>query len=140
MKTINKFLIITLILIIFTAPILSFAQTSTGLVRCGRVADSTANPPRLVADPACTFDDIMNLINRVINFILTTLVIPIAAIMFAYAGVLLVTAGGEVASKRTKAKEIFTNALIGLVIAVACWLIVKTVLSILGYGDIGLFF
>jgi hypothetical protein len=45
----------------------------------------------------------------------------------------LVTAGGEAAGARTKAKNIFTNALIGLIIAVAAWLIVRTILSILGY-------
>jgi hypothetical protein len=56
--------------------------------------------------------------------------------MFAYAGFLLVTAGGEAAGARTKAKSIFTNAVFGLVLAVAAWLIVNTILSILGYtGD-----
>jgi hypothetical protein len=62
------------------------------------------------------------------------MVIPIAAIMFAYAGFLMVTAGGEAAHARTKAKSIFTNAVIGLIIAVACWLIIKTILSILGFN------
>ena len=59
--------------------------------------------------------------------------VPIAALMFAYAGFLMVTAGEEAASARTKAKGIFTNALFGLVLAAACWLIVKAILDILGY-------
>jgi hypothetical protein len=63
--------------------------------------------------------------------------IPIAAIMFFYAGFLLVTAGGEAAGARTKAKSIFTNAVIGLVLAIACWLIVKLILTILGWNGIG---
>ena len=54
--------------------------------------------------------------------------------MFAYAGFLLVTAGGEAAGARTKAKSIFTNAVIGLLLAVAAFLIVRTILSILGYS------
>jgi len=76
----------------------------------------------------------MALINNVINFILYFMAIPIAAIMFAYAGFLMVTAGGEAAGARTKAKSIFTNAVIGLVLAAACWLIIKLVLNVVGYN------
>ena len=84
----------------------------------------------------CDFNALMELVNEVIRFILFNMVVPIAAIMFAYAGFLLVTAGGETAGARTKAKTIFTNAVIGLVLAVASWLIIRTILSILGYkGD-----
>ena len=61
------------------------------------------------------------------------MVVPITAIMFFYAGFLMITGGGESASSRTKAKKIFTNAVIGLVVAVGAWVIVHTLLSILGY-------
>lgn len=80
----------------------------------------------------CGFSDVFKLINNVIHFILFDMAIPIAAIMFAYAGFLLITSGGET-SKRTKAKKIFTNVAIGLIIAVAAFLIIKTILSIVGY-------
>ena len=75
----------------------------------------------------------MELINKVIKFILFNLAVPIAAIMFAYAGFLMVTAGGEAASARTRAKNIFINTLFGLIIAAGAWLIISTILSILGY-------
>jgi len=81
----------------------------------------------------CDFNALLAMINGVIHFILFFMVVPISAIMFAYAGFLLITAGGEAAGARTKAKNIFTDAVIGLIIAVACWLIVSTVLHILGY-------
>jgi amino acid transporter len=84
------------------------------------------------------FTEFMKLIDNVIKFIILNLALPIAAIMFAYAGFLLVTAPGEEA--KTKAKSIFTNVVIGLVLAVGAWLIVKTLLSIAGYKDIDLFF
>jgi len=83
--------------------------------------------------PSCDFNALMTLINTVIKFILYDMVIPIAAIMFAYAGFLMVTAGGEAAGARTKAKSIFTNAVLGLIFAVAAFLIIRTILSILGY-------
>ena len=108
-------------LVIFFGLTLHFAQAG-GLVPCD---NSTANP--------CNFTALLTMVNTIIHFILFGMVIPIAAIMFAYAGFLMVTAGGEAAHARTKAKEIFTNAVIGLIIAAACWLIVATILHILGY-------
>lgn len=101
--------------------------SSTGsfgsLVQCGT---STTKP--------CEFKDIIILINKVIHFILYGLALPIAAIMFAYAGFLLVTSGGSTES-RGKAKKIFTNTAIGFIIAVASFLIIQIVLTTLGYKD-----
>lgn len=111
--------------IILLIPVLSFAAqdpSSPGLVPCD---GSVARP--------CDFNAFMTLVNTVIKFILFNLAVPIAAIMFAYAGFLLVTAGGEAASARTKAKDIFTNAALGLILAAAAWLIIRTLLAILGY-------
>jgi hypothetical protein len=82
----------------------------------------------------CGYDEFMALVSRVIKFILFDLAIPIAAIMFFYAGFLMVTAGGESAGARTKAKNIFTNTLIGLALATGAWVIIHTLLSILGYN------
>lgn len=121
MKRIIKFLasptIYFAIFLMLIMPVFSFAQ---GLVACD---GSVQNP--------CGFDQLMNLINKVISFIFLDLAIPIAAIMFFYAGFLLITAGG--AEAKTKAKHIFTNAVIGLVIAAGAYLIIRTLLSVLGY-------
>ena len=110
---------------------------SGGLVKCG-----TAHYPQgekkdgkdvsgMVSNP-CGFKDIMELINTVIKFLLQDIVLPLAAIMFAYAGFELVTSGGST-EKKSKAKKIFTDVAIGLVIIVAAFLIIQTVLSIVGY-------
>lgn len=122
MQKIKKFVIsncsFVIVFIILVIPAISSAE---GLVPC----DNT--------NTSCDFNQLMNLINTVIKFILFNMVIPIAAIMFAYAGFLMVTAGGEIAHARTKAKSIFTNTLLGLIFAAAAWLIIRTILSILGY-------
>ncbi|MSU44907.1 hypothetical protein EXS45_01880 [Candidatus Nomurabacteria bacterium] len=136
-KKITIFLVIFSILMI---PVFSFAQTAIdtdirdqafadgkSLVPCGNDKDIKGN----IINP-CSFKDALTLVNGIIKFILFKLVIPIAAIMFFYAGFLMITSGGSAESK-TKAKGIFTNAVIGLVIAVGAWLIIKTILSILGY-------
>jgi len=124
----KKFLIYLLVFLILALPALSLAQgkivsQNGGLVSCD---NSAAHP--------CDWTALMSLVNNIINFIIYYMAIPIAAIMFAYAGFLLITAGGEAAGARTKAKSIFTNAIIGLVLAVACWLIIKLVLNIVGYS------
>ena len=122
----KKSLIFVLVFILLVVPAISFAAFSfdplQGLVPCGKGSSVS-----------CGFKDFMTLIHNVINFILIYMALPIAAIMFVYAGFLLVTAGSEAAGARTKAKSIFTNALIGLVLAAGCWLIIRTILSILGY-------
>ncbi len=86
-------------------------------------------------DTGCGFNEFIDLINNVIEFILFYMAVPIAAIMFAYAGFLMVTAGGEAAHARQEAKEIAMNTVIGLIFVLAAFLIVKTILSILGYTD-----
>ena len=109
---------------IMLLPLVSFGQTATpdlGLVTC---------------DTNCDFNALMAMINKIIKFALFNLVVPIAAVMFFYAGFLMVTAGGESAEAKTKAKGIFTNAVIGLVIAISAWIVIRTLLSILGFqGD-----
>jgi hypothetical protein len=139
MKRTTHFLIsiaITLaIFLMIVMPGISLAQTApSGLVPCNNTPVGTNSDGSVKYDKPCDFNALMALVNTVINFILFKMVVPIAAIMFAYAGYLLITAGGETAGARTKAKSIFTNAIIGLIIAVAAWLIVSTILAILGYN------
>ena len=116
----NKKIVISFfLLLIFVLPVISFAD---GLVPCGGPGE-----------PACDFNMLLTLINKVINFILFSLAVPIAAIMFAYAGILLLFSGGSTTQK-DKAKKIFGGVALGLVIAAAAWLIVHVILSILGYS------
>jgi hypothetical protein len=138
MKKLQQIIISLLVFLILFMPVASFAQTTEkGLVPCNNngvdVVNSDGTTTKAVE---CNFDMLLNLVNTVIKFVLFNMVVPIAAIMFCYAGFLMITAGEETASARTKAKSIFTNAFFGLIIAVAAWLIVRTLLSILGYdGD-----
>lgn len=107
-------------------PVLSFAQ--------GNLPElESPNGGIVPCKDDCDFNDFMTLINNVIKFMLFYLALPICAIMFAYAGFLMVTAGESASEARTKAKGIFWNAVVGLVIAVTCWIVVHSILKILGY-------
>lgn len=132
MKNIYKTLIFISVLAILILPSMAFA----GIVPpCGNT-DVPIGPPDPTTGVVPTRTDciwgwaqLLLLINNLIDFIFKFLVMPIAAIMFAWAGLLLVTSGGS-ESRATEAKTIFTNVVIGLVIAAAAWLIINTLLSI----------
>ena len=111
-------------------PLLTFATPWSGLVPCGK-SGAVADPSNI--NHLCTFNDILDLINIVINFTFQALVVPIAAIMFAFAGFKMITAGGESSSARTTAKDVFTNTALGLIIAAGCFIFIKALLLALGY-------
>lgn len=122
----KKFLIPIFVFLMLIMPVLSLAVYKLG--------DPLVPPcDNLTLATQCDFNALMTLVNNVITFVLFYMVVPIAAIMFAYAGFLMIVPGSESASKKTKGKEIFWNAFIGLVLAAAAWLIVRTILLILGY-------
>lgn len=99
---------------------------STELIPCG-----TTNSAPCEGNEG--WNNLMKLINNIVNFILFRLALPLAAIMFAYAGFELLTSGGNTEQMK-KAKKIFINVAIGLILAAAAWLIVNTILSTLGYN------
>lgn len=123
----KKFLITFLVFSILIIPTVSFGA---GLIPC----DNTPGVNGVVAKP-CDFNALMHLINNVIKFILFNLAVPISAIVFFYAGFKMVTSGGS-SEARTQAKNIFSSTVFGLAIAAGAWLIIRTLLSVLGYqGD-----
>jgi len=101
------------ILLVFATP---FFVGAAGLVPC------TDN---------CNLGDLLELIKRVIDFLLKSVAMPLAAIAFAWAGFLYLTAGGNPA-KVSQAHDIFKGVVIGLLIALAAWLIVSAILKGLG--------
>ena len=92
-----------------------------GLVPCGNT--ETAN---VVSDP-CTWEKLVELAQIVINFLIFRIAAPLAAVMFIYAGFLYVTAAGNEGQVKT-AHDIFWAVFIGLVAALAAWLMVSFIL------------
>lgn len=73
---------------------------------------------------------IITVINNVIEFLLTLAIVFVAPLSIAYAGFLFVVnpvnAGGK-----EQAKKILTNTIVGIVIALAGWMIVDAVMAVL---------
>ena len=129
MKNIKKFLIFLAVFSIFILPVFSFAAFDPlkGLIPCGGATGGVTPVQK------CDFTAFLTLINNLIDFALVNMAVPIAAVMFVYAGFELVTSGGSM-EKRGTAKNIFTNAVLGLAVAAAAWIIVKWILTILAPG------
>jgi hypothetical protein len=78
----------------------------------------------------CTFTDILKTINNGITFLITTLFVPTLVIVFMTAGVKYILAQGD-SKKIVSLKNIIKNILIGALLILCSWLIVKVVLTVL---------
>lgn len=116
-----------LFVLIFSIPFFVEAQ---GIVpNCNRAVDAQGR----FVNP-CDFNDILVLVKNVVDFMIFTLAIPLITIVFAYAGWLYMTSGGD-SGNRTKAKKMLMNVLVGYAIALGAWLIVNTILNLFGVPD-----
>lgn len=78
----------------------------------------------------CTFSDVFRLLNNIIKFFFTTLLIPIFIIMLMYAGYQYITAQGN-PSKVANLKKMLGNFAKGLLLILCAWLIVRTIMTTL---------
>ncbi len=97
-----------------------------GLIVCGE----DVNGDKIINETEeCTFNHLIKLVGQLINamVIISTF---LATGAFAYAGIKLLTSGGN-ESAMTEAKSIFTKVLIGYLWILFAWLIVYTIISVL---------
>lgn len=80
---------------------------------------------------ACTPCHIFQLIGNIIRFILTSIVAPLAGLLFLIGGIMMAAAGGS-EERYKKGRKILLDTLIGVVIALAAWAIVNTVIVTIG--------
>ena len=112
---------------LFASPVAYAAgKTSSGLIPCGN--DVSAG--KVTAGQECTYDDLIKLAQTVIDFLIFGLAAPLGAIMFAYAGYLYITNGGN-ESQIKQAHDTFLYVFWGLVVALAAWLLVNFIFQFL---------
>jgi hypothetical protein len=107
-----------LMVAVVSAPLVASAAGLQAIVTCGGAGQ-----------PACSLCDLESLAQRVLNDGIYIAVF-LSAILFAWAGWKLLTSVSN-PGERTKAKEIFTNVTIGLVIILSAWLVVDTLMAAL---------
>lgn len=104
------------------------SQGNSGLVPCGYGPfDPRGNDA--ASSTGCQACNLAQLIQNLMTFAIG-IAIPIAAALFAYAGVLMFTAADDT-GKITKAKGIFKDAFIGFLIAITAWLVINTLLHVI---------
>jgi hypothetical protein len=84
----------------------------------------------------CDFNDVLRLVNNLITFLITTLFIPIIIILFMYAGFKYITAEGN-PSKVANLKKMLGHIVVGMLLVLCSWLIVKTIITIVSSDEIG---
>jgi len=97
----------------------------SNLIPCG--VDGPDPDTIVSGDEQCEWEDLITLAQNVINFLIFWIAAPLAAIMFAYAGFLYVTNQGN-ESQVQHAHQIFWYVFLGLVMALAAWLLVNYIL------------
>lgn len=80
----------------------------------------------------CTAEHFILMVNKLIEFVLIYLALPIITLILMFAGFKLLTSGGDTHA-RSEAKSMFFNALKGILFIAGSWLIVTSILTILGY-------
>jgi len=81
----------------------------------------------------CSFGSLVTLVQKILTFFLTAAPF-VAAIIFAYGGVLYITSGGQ-SGKIEKAHKVFSFAVWGLLLVLGAWLIIFTIIKGLGVTD-----
>lgn len=86
----------------------------------------------LVSCDNCTFDQVYPMINKLVEFLLI-LAVPVGGVVIAIGGFFILSNMGN-PGRISEGWSIIKAAVIGLVIAFAGWLIIKTILYSLGAG------
>ena len=107
------------LLLVLATPYVAVAAEDSSLVPCG-----TESAGGTVTNP-CGWDHAVKLLINITNYLII-LGAAVSALAFGYAGLLMMTAGGEM-SKIEQAKGIFTKVVIGFLIMLSAWLIVHAI-------------
>ncbi len=106
------------------APAAVHAQQNEETGIFGKVCDGPGGP-----GGDCDFNDLIKLVKNVLTFLILVS-IPLATIVIAYGGFLLLTANGS-EGNISKAKELIFNVLKGFALVLTAWLIVYTIVDVL---------
>jgi hypothetical protein len=94
-----------------------------------------ANGATSTNSSACTsLCDLVNTVENIIYFGISVVVFIITPILFAWGGLMFMFSRGK-PEGISKARSILTGALIGLCIVLCAWLIVNTVVNVLGINN-----
>lgn len=100
---------------------LPFLASAAGLVPCGGPAP----------EEPCKFADLVTMGHRIINFLIYDFSMPFATVLLIWAGFLFMFQSSDPGTL-AKAKNMFWSVVVGFVVALAAFIIIKLVLVSLG--------
>lgn len=123
MQLVMRWALVAIVMFALSLPYILFAQQNGGL------------PERIVPCEGvdCTCQDLITLSQNLLNGGIF-LAVFISAMLFAYAGWLYVS--NEAIGEQQRAKSIFSNVVIGLIVILSAWLIVNTLMGQLLKDDL----
>ncbi len=86
----------------------------------------------------CTVNDVFRLINNIIAFFFKVLLIPIFIALIMYVGFKYITAQGK-PGQHAMLKNLVVHVVLGLILILSAWIIVRIILTTVGYTDSLLF-
>lgn len=83
----------------------------------------------------CTFCHLLTLAERVIDFSLYYIAVPLVVIFIIYGGFVILTAGDR-PEKVSDGRKIITSAVVGLLIALLAWLLIDIILQLIAGNNL----
>ncbi|HVY35677.1 MAG TPA: pilin [Candidatus Paceibacterota bacterium] len=87
----------------------------------------------------CDLNSAFALINKLVDFLIKVVFFPISIIMFMYTGARYILSEGK-PNVRAQVKKLIGHLIGGIVLILCAWVIVKTILVVLGYKEALVFF
>lgn len=127
----TKTVLTVLLVALFALPLVSAAAAPREFMNIWKGASCGASSPITTGGPTgpCNLCDAIVVASNII-FNLFVIAIIVSVLMIVAGGIVFMT-GGASESKLSLGKSMMTNAVLGLAIALAAWLIVNTLLSFL---------
>lgn len=109
----------------------SYIYIVSALVCWGYTWPVAAAPLVPCNGPDCRPCHLLLLVKNIINFAVFQVMAPLAGLAFLIGGIMMVAAAGSEA-RYQKGKKVIKNALIGVIIVMASWIVVNTLITTLG--------
>lgn len=106
-------------------PAIAAAQGGEGLVPAACRLQALRTTPQ-----GCTICHMGELVINLTNFAMKTLAFPLAVLLVAIGGLMLLVSGAS-EERRSMGKKILTSAVIGLIIVILAWIGVDTIIKVL---------
>jgi hypothetical protein len=126
---------VVIVFLMIFSPLVLMAK---GLVPCGDIA---------AGEPPCQFCHLFVMFDRIIDFLLTKIVPPLAVLMLVIGGLMFMIAyfteaeapvptnGAAGPSLLNRAKKLINSVIIGLVIIYGAWLVIGLFFQVIGLAD-----